>query len=110
MNNTEEQLRQRVKALEQILHQKDDRLRMAYDLSPILADILGLLYYHPRVTTEMLNAANIAKSDARHPVLRLRRRMHKHGITIRSHRTLGYWLEDYDKAKITERITEHKNG
>lgn len=74
-------------------------LQMKYRLTKSLAAGLHLLLNNQAVTLDDLLAVT---SDGKVLIHRLRKRMPS--LTIRTRRTLGYWLEPEEKARIQKDI------
>jgi hypothetical protein len=93
-------LETRVRDLEAVLNQSNAELKAAFLLPPKLCDLLGLLLAVPVVTSEMVqNRLNIT-TDSKIMVWRLRQHMEPFGVSIRSKRSVGYWLDADTKMKI----------
>jgi hypothetical protein len=103
-------LRQRVHDLECCLGLHDDHLGVFFRLPSSLTKLLGLLMARPNVTPEMIHQRLEIATDAKVAVHRLRAHLKKWSeengetpvLDIESRRTLGYWLDDRVKKRITE--------
>jgi len=99
-------LQDRVRDLEAALGQKDHRLVLAFDLSPKLSDLLGLLLNSPVVSSPTIRQRLEIASDARVAMYRLRRTMEKFNVVIHCRRGYGYWLDEATKQRITAKVTK----
>ena len=77
----------------------DMRLAEAFQLTPMLSNLLGLLMGRATVTNAMLRRLTPKPKAA---VFRLRK--HIPGIEIHSRRYVGYWIEDGDKVRVRKAV------
>jgi len=79
-------------------------LQKKFDLPTSLAKLLLLLAKNENVTNGDIESTGKITKEAKGAVWRLRRSVAVHGITVRSRRDVGYWLEDEDRAKVMDAI------
>jgi DNA-binding response OmpR family regulator len=78
------------------------RLKLPMSLAKVLVLLLDKNVVTPQVIEEELPLVEQAKVT----ILRLRRRLEKHGIQIQSQRGVGYWLGEDAKHNIRSIIGE----
>lgn len=100
------QLQARVRDLEAALHQNDLDLALAFDLTPKLSDLLGLLLSLKIVTSDIIRKKLEIATDAKVAIHRLRLHMKNYGVQIEGRRGFGYWLTEETKNAIKRRITQ----
>jgi hypothetical protein len=108
-------LEARVRDLEAVLKQNHQEIQLAFKLSPAMSNLFGLLLSVPLVTREMVEQGGGTDGEGRGEMVeqrlglaadvkiamhRLRNHVRPHGVVIHSRRTLGYWMENADKAKV----------
>lgn len=93
-------LKARIRDLETALNQNNPYIPIVFQLSPALANLLGLLLSVPYASTEMIEHRLELADNVRMAIKRLRLKTEPFGIVINSRRTLGYWLDAGTKAKI----------
>jgi hypothetical protein len=103
-----EYLKQRIRDLETALNQRNDNLALAFQLSPLLNKLFGLLLSLPTVTTNMIAQRVGITADAKVAIHRLRKHLKSWEITVHSKRSLGYWIDEADKVKIRALIEKTK--
>ncbi len=75
-------------------------LRMKLYTTGQMADVALMLLENRIVTAEQIYNAGV--KNPRTVVMGLRDRLEVYGVTLQSHRRMGYWLEDDDKEKLVE--------
>lgn len=95
-----ETLRARVEQLEAALNQNSKQLAALFRLTPALSNLLGLLMSLPYVDAETVEKQVGLFTNLKVAICRLRKELEPHGITIKSRRFSGYWLEESDKQRI----------
>lgn len=112
MNDIEEVelLRARVICLEAALNQKHPVMVAKLNLTPALADLLGLLISLPFVTAHNVQNQLAIFTNMKVGICRLRKILQPHGVEIQSRRFSGYWLsqkdKDYLQALLTDEVSE----
>ena len=101
-----EMLRARVSQLEAALNQKSKRMASAFNLTPSLSDLLGLLLSLPHVNSEVVQDQMGTFTSIKVAMCRLRKILAPHGVEIKSQRFGGYWLTEKDKIYIRSLLTE----
>lgn len=101
-------LKARLHDLEAALHQNDATLAITFHLTPMLANVFGLLMTLNLVTTEMIHQRLELTSDGKVTIHRLREHLkdlHKTGkipfpIEVQSKRKVGYWFDKETKDRV----------
>lgn len=101
--NTEE-LRAKLRDLQTVLRQNDRRIQSVFKMSPALANCLGLLLSLDVVQGDLIDERLELSTQARSIIFRLRKHLKPYGIRIKSHRTVGWWLDADTKAKINRML------
>lgn len=104
--NEIEKLRARVAELEKLLNQKSNDITSVFRMPPALSDLLGLLVAMPTINAEIVQEKIGITSDIKVTMHRLRKELQPFKISIKSRRHAGYWLDDADKERIKEMVTE----
>lgn len=99
-DDDKERMQNRIRDLELALGQSDDGLVATFRLTPVLNNLLGLILSVPVATPEMIRQRLEIAHDAKVAKHRLKKALAEFGIHIKSRRSVGYWLEDEDKAVI----------
>jgi hypothetical protein len=99
-------LRERVGKLEAALNQNSRNMVLAFNLTPGLANLLGMLLSLPYVDTHTAKSATFAYTNLKVAICRLRKELAQYGVTIQSRRFSGYWLTPSHKEIIREILTE----
>jgi len=99
-------LRERIRDLETVLGFHDDNLAVAFKLPSSLHKLLALLMSVPSVTPEMIHQRLEIATDAKVAVHRLRTALKEWNVEIHSKRTLGYWIDPKEKARIRGIVDE----
>jgi hypothetical protein len=98
------ELKARICDLEMLNGQNNMALAVAFGLTPILNNLLGLLLAQLHVTD-----ATVAKfmpkvgTGTKILVCRLRKHLKPYGVVIQSKRAVGYWLDEETKERIREK-------
>lgn len=99
-------LRVRVAELEKLLNQKSNDITSVFRMPPTLSDLLGLLVAMPTINAEIVQEKIGITSDIKVTMHRLRKELQPFKISIKSRRHAGYWIDDADKERIKEMVTE----
>lgn len=106
-------LQTRVRDLESVLNQNNAGISLTFQLTPAIANLLGLLLSLPLVTPEAIQHRLEIATDPKIAIHRLRKRLlvwHlplevKPGAQIvQGRRHVGYWIEPEMKAKMRAQI------
>ena len=99
-------LRERVSKLEAALNQKSNRYQSVFNLTPALADLLGLLVSQPFITMAMVQDQVGIFTNLKVAICRLRKVLATFDVVIHSARYNGYWLNEKDRAYIRNLVAE----
>lgn len=97
------QAKARIRDLEFALGQNDHSIALAYNLTPKLSDLFGLLIALPVVTSEMIRQRLEIATDAKVAIHRLRHNLPA-DVKVHGRRGFGYWLDEATKAEIKARL------
>lgn len=98
------QAKARIRDLEFALGQNDHSIALAYNLTPKLSDLFGLLIALPVVTSEMIRQRLEIATDAKVAIHRLRHNLPA-DVKVHGRRGFGYWLDEATKAEIKNRLS-----
>lgn len=104
-----DRLRARVAELEFRLQQSPQGLVSRFRLPPSLLATLALLLREPVIDIDKFEADENTPKDIKVTIHRLRKMLAPHKIDIKSRRSTGYWIDDADKERIKEMITDTVN-
>jgi hypothetical protein len=100
-------LQERIKDLEEALGQNNRDLAVTFHLTPSLNNLMGLLLSVRSINAVMVRQRLEITTDPKVAIWRLRQHLDRWAdknnqprIDIKSKRTLGYWLEPEEKARI----------
>lgn len=106
-------LQARVRDLETALNQNNLDIAVAFQLTPALANLLGILLALPLATTEIIQKRLEISTDPKVAIHRLRRMMSRWherlALTetpIKGRRCVGYWIEPDVKEKLRAMVTQ----
>lgn len=100
-------LRARIDELETALFVKRDPLETVFGLSSARTRILSLLMSSEFVDSHLVEKTLGIVTNMRVAICMMRKDLEPWGITIRSRRITGYWIDGVDKARINAAIAEH---
>jgi biotin operon repressor len=100
-------LRTRIDELEAALYIKVDPLQAVFGLSEARTRILSLLISSQFVDSHLVEKTLGIVTNMRVAVCMMRKDLEPWGITIRSRRSTGYWIDGVDKARINAAIAEY---
>jgi len=98
MDEEVEELRSRVKNLEELLG-KDDECLTVFRLPPAMNELLRLLIATSTVTPAMMRRLKIV-TESKVTIMRLRKHLRGWDIKINCSRKTGYWISDEDKERV----------
>lgn len=101
-----ERLRARVAELEHRLQQSPQGLVSRFRLPPSLLATLALLLQEQVIDADKFDADENTPKDIKVTIHRLRKMLAPHKIDIKSRRSTGYWIDDADKERIRDMITD----
>jgi hypothetical protein len=101
-------LRARIDELEEALYRKRDPLEAVFGLSEARTRIMSLLISSEVVDTHLVESTLSIVTNMRVAVCMMRKDLEPWGITIRSRRGTGYWIDGVDKARIEAAIATYK--
>jgi|SRR5579859_4372715 len=97
----------RIRDLEATLRQNDQSLITKFNLTPMKANILGLLIALPVATPYTIQQRlELTSNAAKVQMCRLRDDLKKLGLKIESCRNVGYWLDVATKQKIKDMLAD----
>src|SRR5579859_5554744 len=97
----------RIRDLEATLRQNDQSLITRFSLTPMKANILGLLISLPVATPYTIQQRlELTSNAAKVQICRLREDLKKLDIKIESCRNVGYWLTAETKQKIKDMLAD----
>ena len=113
MANDTEDLKDRIRDLEECLYQTDNDLwlmAVTFGLPLGMARLFGLMRGAPVVTADIADARIGMSTDLKVAIYRLRRYLNKHNIDICCQYGIGYWLSTEAKAEINRLIRAAKEA
>ena len=108
-------LQTRVRDLEAVLNQNNAGIALTFQLTPAIANLLGLLLSLPLVTPEAIQHRLEIATDPKIAIHRLRKRLAvwhaplevpEGGQIVQGRRHVGYWIAPDMKAKMRAQITK----
>ena len=108
-------LRARIRDLEAALNQNNLDIAVAFQLTPALANILGLLLSLPLVTADTIQHRLGIVTDSKVAIHRLRKMLARwHSklnlqpdeVLVQGRRHVGYWIEPEHKERLKAAIAE----
>jgi hypothetical protein len=99
-------LRERVSKLEAALNQNSRSMVLTFNLTPGLANLLGMLVALTYVDADTAQSQVGAYTNLKVAICRLRKELAKHEVTIQSRRFSGYWLTEEHKEIIRNLLTD----
>lgn len=103
-----DELAAKVKKLEAMLGSHNDQIVKTFRLSPALSNLLGLLLDNEVVGNSQIK--ELAETEPKHTVHRLRAAMAIWSLKVVSCRGTGYMLEDGEKARLRSIMGEISNS
>jgi hypothetical protein len=106
-------LRARIRDLETALNQKNLDIAVTFQLTPALANLLGVLLSLPLVTADTVQHRLEIVTDPKVAIHRLRKMLARwhgklglaaDGVLIQGRRHVGYWIEPEHKALLNAAI------
>lgn len=108
-------LQTRVRDLEAVLNQNNSGIALTFQLTPAIANLLGLLLSLPLVTPEAIQHRLEIATDPKIAIHRLRKRLlvwhlpldvPEGGQIVQGRRHVGYWIDPAMKTKMRAQITK----
>lgn len=104
-----QRLKERIRILEGEQKQSEALFASIFKLTATQLKLLILLYKIPSATSTVISQ-RLGISDVKVAVYRLRRQLAKggHDIEVKSHRNVGYWLDDASRELIKTLVTKQE--